>query len=322
MRNNRILNDILFDGDDSVENPLHRVCRSYRATKDVVVALLEGDNPNVDVNGPTRGTLVTPLMIACSDQSRSEIVRTLIARGANVSLTDARGWTALHHACHMTRSNHRNVRRLLEAGSDANAAASANEGGVTPVAVAVRCATSLRVFDTLVEHGANVHARFRGPSAPWDFTLLHSAAALAGDSGFSLVTRLLFLNVDVHASAADNTTPLFHAVKSGNATVATALLDAGARVDVTSASGERLIDSIHYRMGRAGIVKRLQELFRAERRPYVRRAAWRTSLERAYRTLLLTCRETRDSSAPPSLPIGDAHGSMFEIVSRTLPQSG
>ena len=117
------------------------------------VALQEGalraaqaliESPGIDLNAATP-TDETPLMMAAL-KGQTELLRTLIARGARVNKS---GWTPLHYAA--SAGQLPALRALLDAGADVNAR---SPNGTTPLMMAARYGSDDAVV-TLLNAGAD-----------------------------------------------------------------------------------------------------------------------------------------------------------------------
>ena len=192
-----------------------------------------------------------------------EAATLLIKAGANVNVANELGATPLWLAA--INASTQMIERLLEAGGNPNVSLRMGE---TPLMTAARSG-NLQTVEQLLEHGANVNAaeQERGQTA-----LMWAVAQQHTD-----VTRLLIENgADLHArtkvhyqleNTAGNTnetgnfemahggsTPLLFAVRNGDVKTARVLVDAGADVDDTSASGtSALIIAAHSGHGPLGI---------------------------------------------------------------------
>lgn len=208
----------------------------------------------------------TTALIAAAEQGQEEVVRVLLAQGADVQLRDSNNNTALFGAT--TYGNVRVVRELLGQGANPDATVgnvaplskAAENGnvevvkellshgaqvnpavGVSPLLLASE-GGHLRLIQALLEHGADLTAMDEEGN-----TALHLAAA----RGHSFaVGVLLTRRPAIDALNRYDETPLAMAVQNDRRDVVTRLLSAGAKVDVFSAIGlgdlkrvEEIVDS-------------------------------------------------------------------------------
>lgn len=98
----------------------------------------------------------TALHVACNRNNINiNLITILLKHGCAPGIRDRRGWSALHIACSRDRPVVAVVSRLLEA--DRQIICAADDQGVTPLHIAVRCSNSFLVR-TLIENGARVDA--------------------------------------------------------------------------------------------------------------------------------------------------------------------
>jgi len=138
---------------------------------------------------------VSALMLACLyDQPLTALA--LVARGADVTLTDADGGTALLYACQGCKSSSLAL-KLIDKGANINAATRA---GYTPLLWA--CSTGLRdVAKALINKGCNINAT----SLSHGYSALHMACyTAASDVAMQLIER----GADVASVTAHGHTPL------------------------------------------------------------------------------------------------------------------
>jgi ankyrin repeat protein len=109
-----------------------------------------------DVNSRRPDGEWTPLMMA-SFHGYSDIVRELLARGADVTITDDDGITALFSA--VQRGHLDVVKQLTSHGASPNVMS--QETGITPLMAASDDGT-LEIVKDLLDHGADINARSTG----------------------------------------------------------------------------------------------------------------------------------------------------------------
>jgi len=189
----------------------------------------------------------TPLFIAAMSDQSADIVRYLVAKGADLKARDSFGNTILTAAAAGNDLN--TIRVALDAGVDVNAVGTT---GLTPLllSAAYGNATATKL---LLGKGAKVNAVTAtpgffplddpksGPIALHNFTPLLMAMPLAS---LEVVQTLIDAGADVNAKDARNMTPIMLAVATNhqNPAVIRMLLDRGADVAVQSNVGESAAD--------------------------------------------------------------------------------
>jgi ankyrin repeat protein len=152
----RVLLDARADasvGDSRGRTPLHSA-----ASVAVVEALIAAKAP---VNAHDH-TGVTPLLAAC-ERGDVAVVRVLLAAGADPTISDASGRSALHCAASGTGPHADEVvSSLIAAGA---AVDSPDSRGITPLFLAVKRGDAASV-EALILGGASVHARSTQGEAP------------------------------------------------------------------------------------------------------------------------------------------------------------
>jgi cytohesin len=193
--------------------------------------------------GPLRISYnMTPLQ-AAAFWGQDEVVKALIAKGAEVNARDQFGVTALHIACgseqdgndpehppYGSRPKATTVRTLLDAGADINAA---SETGVTPLMVAVGVA-DVDVVEVLLNRGADVSA-----TADIGNTVLHEALKNSNTAVISLLARK---GADVNRGNGIGATPLMIAGYEGREEAVQKLLAAGADPATADNAGFSALD--------------------------------------------------------------------------------
>jgi beta-lactamase regulating signal transducer with metallopeptidase domain len=158
-----------------------------------------------------------------------EQVKSLVSKGADLSVKDEDGNTALHHA---VINGHKEIVRFLHA-KDADV----NEGrknGFTPLGDAARNGYK-DIVETLIAKGVNVNI----PQGKDQWTPLHGAA----DQGFVEVARLLLAQgADVNIKGAKGETPLHLSARRCYRDMAELLLANGADIDAANGSGRTPLD--------------------------------------------------------------------------------
>ena len=166
-----------------------------------------------------------PPLLRAAEAGRTEEVRRLLERGANVNekFPELHGLTPLMLAA--MRGHLDTVKLLLKAGADPNASGSvAHVGYWTPLLMAVRSKSknSLMVIDTLIAGGAHLNPPPSDAESPLDAAILNNDIAM--------IRALLKRGSDVNWQDEFGDTPLVTAITNGNRTAAVVsfLLKAGA----------------------------------------------------------------------------------------------
>ena len=155
---------------------------------------------------------------------QSEVVKLLIAAGANVHAVNKNGMTALHRAA--ICGNNEIAKLLIAAGADVNAMNKKGSTALYKTALNFNAGNDYtEVAKLLIAAGANVHAMdIRGTTA------LHVAAK----HGSAEVAKVLIsLGANVHAMDIWGKTALRRAAENGHAKIMKVLLDNGAYPDMT-----------------------------------------------------------------------------------------
>jgi ankyrin repeat protein len=184
----------------------------------------------------------TPLMMAARRDGNSDLVRLMLAKGADPKANDGRGNTALMMAAQM--GDVETLRLLTAEGADVNAA---NEQGATPLGNAV-CSNRVEAVKFLLSKGARANSAIvsfgtvrHGPIAIGNLTPLMAASPYGSAE---LIGELIKAGADVNTKDVRGMTPLMLAVASEtqDVNVVNLLLDSGAEPNVKSATGETALD--------------------------------------------------------------------------------
>jgi len=175
------------------------------------------------VNAPESKKRSTAVMFA-SERGFLPIVELLIENGADVSISNKFGYTALHAS---TRGNHIEVSKVLvAAGADVNAV---DDKGRTPLFLAAE-ENSLEHVRLLKEHGADLETRDKKGWSP-----LYAAV---NRGSLDVAKYLIGEGVEVKSqTAGDSRSPLLVASFSGNVEMVKLLLEAGADVSAKLGMG-------------------------------------------------------------------------------------
>ena len=168
---------------------------------EVVICLVEN---GADVNAVNLRD-VTPLMMACDDDSTMDVVRYLMRRGADMHLKDVDGFTALLYAITSDSDFALDILRfLIQKGADVN---TRNLEEATPLMLA-SWNGYLDKVKFLIEQGADVDAQDENGG-----TALHYAASTDEPSPAQIVNTLLIAGAS-HQSNTSGLTPLLTACNS------------------------------------------------------------------------------------------------------------
>ena len=205
-----------------------------------------GDNVNAkDANGWTA-------LIRASWDGHTEIVATLLEKGADVNAKDAKGSTALMKA---SLNGHTIVVSiLLEKGADVNAKDN-NRSTALMKAILHRHTEIVRM---LLENGADVNVKNGYGS---------TALVLASWDGETEIMRMLLENgADVNAKDANGSTALIKASLNGHTEIVRMLLEKGADVNAKNYAGNTAF-FLANRRGNKEIVKLLKQYIVAQAIP-------------------------------------------------------
>ena len=191
---------------------------------DILRCLIEN---GVDINSFSADNCnCTPLMKAVENGDK-DVVTFLIDHGANVTIKDKCGYTALHRACIIYHDCSPEVLScLIENGADVNLSTDNNR---TPLMTACEYG-HVNTVTFLIEHGANVNLQDRD-----GLTAVHYA--VRGSQACEILSCLMENGADVDAKTFDDCTPLMIAAEIGDTKVATFLIEHGANVDLPDKTG-------------------------------------------------------------------------------------
>lgn len=179
----------------------------------------------------------TPLAVACCDPNGSEeIVRVLLAAGANVSVVDKRGFSPLHELASIGRTKAALV--LLETGK-ANLALR-TQNGTSVLDLAARTG-DYELLRSLLERGALAH------SDPGKDNALHFAVqAEKDDNMYAIVERLLEEGCDVNARYENGCTPLHYFLtrSKGKENIVRLFLSRGADINMPDEDGDTVLNRL------------------------------------------------------------------------------
>jgi ankyrin repeat protein len=183
-----------------------------RNTPRIVEMLLAG---GADVN--SRSPEGATALIAAAGRGNLEMMKYLLQKGVNPNLGYENGMVPLHFMAYT--GNMEGAKLLLDNGASVDA--KEKDTGNTPLMSAVNRG-NYEIADLLLQRGADVRAIDLKTGAG----LLHLAAV----RGYGRVADLLVKSgADVNAKDNEGKTPLFYAVKYGNANIAKALEAKGAK---------------------------------------------------------------------------------------------
>lgn len=180
-------------------------------------------------------TEITACLPAAIESKQMDIVKLLIAEGADVNAADTEGNTPLYHAVHAGCVDAVNV--LLVHGADVHQRASSF--GHSAIHEMARCG-HVEMIEAVVQIASDFQVeRLNIASGRWGEVPLHKAAA----SGQSAVVRYLLQMCPIIVDILDfkRSSPLLYAVTNGHLDVVRILIEHGATIDCESGHSTPLI---------------------------------------------------------------------------------
>jgi ankyrin repeat protein len=168
---------------------------------------------------------VTPLAVACAN-ANAEIVRKLLAAGANPDLADRAGFTPLMLAVSRPRSE--NVRILPDAGAKADARESGAQETVLMMAARESNEAAVRL---LLEPRVDVNAATRVGKTP-----ARRPPGASGGSHAVGIVRSGWRAQGYQEATLGGMTPLLYGARDGRTEIARMLIAAGAKVNLPDAN--------------------------------------------------------------------------------------
>ncbi|XP_064652762.1 poly [ADP-ribose] polymerase tankyrase-2-like [Lineus longissimus] len=204
---------------------LHHVAKYGKVT--VAVSYMIGQG--VDVNCKTTGVdgfQETPLLISCQE-GNMDMVKYLLAHGADIKAKDRRGRNVLHFASES--KNLKLVEYFVGQGFDVNCKDTNNS---TPLLRA--CSEgNIDIAKYLLRHGADISARDR-----WVGNVLHLACEA---NSLALVEYLVNQGADVNCKGVYDVTPLLISCEKGNIDIVKCLLGHGADIKSKDKRGRTVL---------------------------------------------------------------------------------
>jgi ankyrin repeat protein len=211
-------NRAVFKATTSGFTPLHVAAREPFVK---VVKLLLDSGIDVNIVNTSNGS--TPLHVAAEKNGNLEVIKLLLARGANTNQVDRARNTPLYIAA---KYGHlKVVELLLDNGAKPNIA---NKNGYTPLHIAAEHG-HLKVVQWLLDRGAKPNTAKRDGTTP-----LYIAAKYGH---LKVVQWLLDRGAKPNAAKRDGTTPLYIAAKHGHLEVVQLLLAMGANPNKANNQG-------------------------------------------------------------------------------------
>lgn len=195
---------------------------------EVVKALIAA---GADVNAG-HGSSGTPLHYAWR-QGKTEAIKALIDAGADINARDESGQTPLYIA--VGHQSFEAVKTLIAAGANVNAK---DKYGYTPLDTGLRQGITAEIAKILIAGGANVNSlsgRFKSTPSHIAVAPVYQVSpfTLDGRSSFDnaeILKTLIAAGADINVKDSEGKTPLHHAAVFSDANIVKILIDAGADV--------------------------------------------------------------------------------------------
>jgi ankyrin repeat protein len=142
------------------------------------------------------------ILIDLAGNDKTDLIKDLIAKGANVNETNNNGETALMRAVRNSKVD--NVKLLLESGADLNIATNiATNNGTTALMYVADNYHNSQILDLLINHKANLNSKNK-----YGMTALMMAAKTNYQEG---VSKLIEAGADINLRDTNNKTALSYA---------------------------------------------------------------------------------------------------------------
>ena len=169
----------------------------------------------------------TPLIVAAA-YGNAEVVSILIENNARLPLSDWSGQSALHTA--VSHGHSEVVRILLASGAEVD---QANRAGLTPLIAAAENGHT-EVVSILIEYHANARLA----------DLFDQRVADACFRSMVIFSKLVDAGLNINVVSVEGSTPLMMAVRSGNRERVSALIVSGAKVNQVTEKGTALTTAV------------------------------------------------------------------------------
>ena len=208
---------IAFDADINHKDKDGRTLMHFVAGNGQIEVLEYILSLELDVN-VTDNDGLTPLFYAAINNSNVEVLKKLIASGADINHKDKGGWSLLH--CAAINEHIEVLEYVLSLGFDVN---DVSNNGMTPLFCAAKDNSNVEVLKKLIASGADINHKDKG-----GWSLLHCAAI---NEHIEVLEYVLSLGFDVNDVSNNGMTPLFCAAKdNSNVEVLKKLIASGADI--------------------------------------------------------------------------------------------